>query len=52
MTVGELKTCLEAFPDDWIVSTAPDIEITAAIRKGVVFVGEGVLVIERPKENE
>lgn len=51
MTVGELKTCLEAFDDDWTVCTAPDIEVTAAIGKGVIFVGEGILVIER-SDNE
>lgn len=50
MTVGELKTCLEAFDDDWSVDVAPDMEVTAAIGKGVIFADSGLIVIERAKD--
>ena len=52
LTVKELKMCLDGYDDDWTVSVAGDISITAAIGKGVIFVENGVIVIGRAEHEK
>jgi hypothetical protein len=48
MTVEDLETCLSRFSGDWEVRVLPeDVEITAVIGKGVIFLDGGNLLVER-----
>lgn len=48
MTVEDLETCLGGFNSDWEVRVVPeDVEITAVIGKGVIFLDGGNLLVER-----
>lgn len=50
MTVEDLETCLSGFNGDWEVRVVPeDVEITAVIGKGVIFLDGGNLLVERER---
>jgi hypothetical protein len=52
MTVEDLENCLSGFDRGWEVRVVPeDIEITAVIGKGVIFLDGGNLLVERAEHD-